>query len=237
MTWYQEWFGEAYLELYAHRDDEEARRQVAFFREHVGGVDGVILDLACGTGRHLTELNAEGYDAVGCDLSFTLLRTGIDEYGPLPVARADMRALPFGSGSFNGLVNFFTSFGYFATEDENLRVVREMARVLRPGGVFLFDYLNVDRELDKLVERETIETPSGPVEIERWFDPRDRSFNKRITIGQKRYLERVRGYDLDEISTMFTSSGLSIREAFGDFDGTPFGAASPRLILVGSRAR
>jgi SAM-dependent methyltransferase len=237
MTWYQEWFGEAYLELYAHRDEQEARRQVAFFRGQAGDVDGVILDLACGTGRHLTELNAEGYVAVGCDLSFTLLRTGVSEHGPLPVARADMRSLPFCSGSFGGLVNFFTSFGYFASEDENLQVVREMARVLRAGGVFLFDYLNVDRELEKLVERESIDTPSGPVQIERWFDPRDRSFNKRITIGQKRYLERVRGYDLDEISTMFTNSGLSIRKAFGDFHGAPFDAASPRLILVGSRAR
>ena len=237
MTWYQEWFGEEYLELYAHRDEHEARRQVAFFHEHFGRVDGAILDLACGTGRHLTELNGEGYLAVGCDLSFTLLRTGIDEHGPLPVARADMRALPFCSRSFDGLVNFFTSFGYFATEEENLQVVHEMARVLRIGGRFLFDYLNVDRELEKLVERETIATPSGQVEIERWFDPRDRSFNKRITIGQKRYLERVRGYDLNEISTMFTSSGLSIRNAFGDFDGAPFDAASPRLILVGSRGR
>jgi len=237
MTWYREWFGEEYLELYAHRDEHEARRQVAFFRERFADVDGVILDLACGTGRHLTELNSEGYVAVGCDLSFTLLRAGIDEHGLLPVARADMRSLPFCSGSFSGLVNFFTSFGYFATEEENLQVVREMARVLCVGGIFLFDYLNVDRELEKLVESETLETPSGPVQIERWFDPRDRSFNKRITIGQKRYLERVRGYDLDEISTMFTSSGLSIREAFGDFDGAPFDAASPRLILVGSRAR
>jgi len=237
MTWYQEWFGEEYLELYAHRDEHEARRQAAFFREHVGSVDGLILDLACGTGRHLVELNEMGYAAIGCDLSFTLLRTGIDEHGSLPVARADMRALPFGDDSFGGLVNFFTSFGYFATEDENMQVVREMARVLRPGAVFLFDYLNVDRELEKLVERESIETPSGRVEIERWFDPRDRSFNKRITIGQKRYLERVRGYDLDEISTMFISSGLSIHQAFGDFDGAPFNAASPRLILVGSRAR
>jgi SAM-dependent methyltransferase len=235
MTWYQEWFGEEYLELYAHRDEHEARQQVLFFGEHFGRVDGVILDLACGMGRHLTELNGAGFDAVGCDLSFTLLRTGIDEYGPLPVARADMRSLPFCSASFAGLVNFFTSFGYFATEDENRQVVREMARVLRPGGVFLFDYLNVDRELDKLVERETRETPSGSVQIERWFDPRDRSFNKRITIGQKRYLERVRGYDLEEISTMFTSSGLSIRQAFGDFQSAPFDAGSPRLILVGSR--
>ena len=237
MTWYQEWFGEEYLELYAHRDEHEARRQVAFFREHVGRAAGVILDLACGTGRHLTELNAEGYDAVGCDLSFTLLRTGIDEHGSLPVARADMRALPFCNASFGGLVNFFTSFGYFATEDENQQVVREMARVLCPGAVFLFDYLNVDRELEKLVERETCETPSGRVEIERWFDPRDRSFNKRITIGQKRYLERVRGYDLAEISTMFASCHLTIRAAFGDFDGSAFDTASPRLILVGSKSR
>jgi SAM-dependent methyltransferase len=236
MTWYREWFGEEYLELYAHRDEHEARRQVLFFHEHFGDVDGVILDLACGMGRHLTEFNGAGFNAVGCDLSFTLLRTGIDEYGPLPVARADMRSLPYCSGSFAGLVNFFTSFGYFATEEENLSVVREMARVLRPDGVFLFDYLNVDRELDKLVERETRDTPSGKVEIERWFDPRDRSFNKRITIGQKRYLERVRGYDLNEISTMFTSSGLSIRQVFGDFAGAPFDAASPRLILVGSKA-
>jgi len=237
MTWYREWFGEEYLELYAHRDEHEARQQVAFFRKHFANVDGVILDLACGMGRHLKELNCSGYAAAGCDLSFTLLRAGIDEYGPLPVARADMRSLPFCSGSFGGLVNFFTSFGYFASEEENLQVVREMARVLRPGGVFLFDYLNVDRELEKLCERETQETPSGRVEIKRWFDAGDRSFNKQITIGQKRYLERVRGYDLAEISTMFTSSGLTISEAFGDFHGAPFDATSPRLILVGSKAR
>lgn len=235
MTWYQEWFGEEYLELYSHRDEHEAKRQVGFVRAQFGDVAGVILDLACGTGRHLDELLADGYRAVGCDLSLTLLRTGIRDYGLLPVARADMRALPFCTGSFGGLVNFFTSFGYFATEQENMHVVSEMARVVRPGGIFLFDYLNVDRELQKLVERETRETDLGRVDIERWFDARDRSFNKRITIGEKRYLERVRGYDLAEITTMFTSSGLAIRAVFGDFDGASFDAASPRLILVGSR--
>lgn len=237
MTWYQEWFGEDYLELYSYRDENEARQQVAFFHDEFGDVEGAVLDLACGTGRHMQELQSAGYRVVGCDLSFTLLRTGRDEYGAMPVARADMRSLPFCSGSFAGLVNFFTSFGYFATEEENLQVVREMARVLDDGAVFLFDYLNVHRELDKLVQRETRETPMGLVKIERWFDPSDRSFNKRITIGQRRYLERVRGYDLDEIAVMFTSSNLAIRKAFGDFDGAPFRRESPRLILVGSRGR
>src|SRR5438132_10679889 len=143
MAWYQEWFGEEYLELYAHRDEAEARDQVEFFQQQCGTVRGEVLDLACGMGRHMTILNAAGYRAVGCDLSFTLLRTGIKEYGPMPVARADMRSLPYCSGSFGGLVNFFTSFGYFATEEENGRVVDEMARVLADGAVFLFDYLNV----------------------------------------------------------------------------------------------
>ena len=236
MAWYQEWFGEEYLELYSHRDENEARQQVAFFREQCGAIAGPVLDLACGMGRHMQELQADGYHAVGCDLSYTLLRTGTREYGPMPVVRADMRRLPFGDGVFAGLVNFFTSFGYFATEEENALVVSEMARVLRPGAEFLFDYLNVHRELDKLVQREARDTPMGRVQIERWFDGHDRSFNKRITIGEKRYLERVRGYDLDEISGMFAACNLSIRSAFGNFDGTKFDHSSPRLILVGTRA-
>lgn len=237
MTWYQEWFGEEYLELYSHRDENEARQQVGFFRDHLGSLDGPILDLACGMGRHLQELNSHGYRAVGCDLSYTMLATGRREYGPIPVARADMRRLPFCSDSFAALVNFFTSFGYFATEEENLQVVQEMSRVLRHHGAFLFDYLNVHRELDKLIQRESRTAPMGEVLIERWFDPSDRSFNKRITIGQKRYLERVRGYDLDEISVMFASCNLSIRSAFGDFDSRPFDRTSPRLILLGMKER
>jgi hypothetical protein len=55
-------------------------------------------------------------------------------------------------------------------------------RVLKQNAVFLFDYLNLHRELQRLIER--------------WYDPSDRSFNKWITIGPQRYLERVRGYDL-----------------------------------------
>lgn len=237
MAWFQEWFGEEYLELYSYRDEDEARHQVAFFKSQCGAVHGPLLDLACGKGRHIAELRAAGYQPIGCDLSFALLLAGREEYGSMPVARADMRNLPFCSNTLAGLVNFFTSFGYFSREEENVQVVSEMARVLAKGAVFLFDYLNVQRELRQLVQRETRTTPIGEVLIERWFDPTDRSFNKRITIGQKRYVERVRGYDLDEISMMFTGAGLSIRTAYGDFDGAPFSPESPRLILVGTKSR
>lgn len=237
MTWYSEWFGEEYLDLYSHRDEEEARKHVTFFRSQFGMIRGPILDLACGQGRHIREFRTAGYQVTGCDLSWILLRHGIIDLGPMPVARADMRVLPFADGTFDGLVNFFTSFGYFDEAEENLRTVREMARVLSNGAPFLFDYLNVHRELERLVEREEKTNEKGTVLIERWFDSASRTFNKRITIGERRFLERVKGYDLDEITAIFAAGGMAIREVYGDFDGGDFGAESPRLILLGTRRR
>lgn len=235
MTWYREWFGEDYLELYSYRDAQEAKEHALFFKHRVGGTDAPLLDLACGMGRHIAEFEALGYDVVGCDLSYVLLRTGIARHGAMPLVRADMRQLPFEDGAFGGLVNFFTSFGYFDSPQEDAQTLREMARVLRSGAPILFDYLNVSRELGRLVEREEREVDGERVLLERWFDIGSRTFNKRITIGDRRFLERVRGYDVDEIISLFTAAGFAIREICGDFDGAAYDSRSPRLILTGAK--
>ncbi|MBI2213102.1 MAG: class I SAM-dependent methyltransferase [Acidobacteria bacterium] len=235
MTWYREWFGEDYLELYSYRDADEARGQASFVREIFGAVDGTLLDLASGMGRHIDELRRLGYSVTGCDLSYVLLRHGLGKHGDMPVVRADMRSLPFRAESFAGLVNFFTSFGYFDSAEEDADALGEMRRVLRPGAPVLFDYLNVRRELERLVEREEREIDGEHVAIERWFDAASSTFNKRITIGGRRFIERVRGYDLDEMSRLFVGAGFAIRDVYGDFSGAPFSDGSPRLILAGTR--
>ncbi|MCG8467493.1 MAG: methyltransferase domain-containing protein, partial [Gemmatimonadetes bacterium] len=133
--WFRDWFGDAYLELYPHRDEEEAAAGVELFRRETGLTGSErVLDLACGAGRHLERLRRSGLEATGLDLSAALLeearvRPGVD--GRL--VRADMRALPFADGAFGGLVNFFTSFGYFMTPAEDAAVLDEVRRVLRPG--------------------------------------------------------------------------------------------------------
>jgi SAM-dependent methyltransferase len=236
MTWYKEWFGEEYLELYSYRDEAEARQQVTFFQQHFPHTEGEILDLACGKGRHISEFLARGYRAVGSDLSYTLLRAGRTDDGALPVACADMRRLPFRNETFAALVSFFTSFGYFEDEQENLRAVEEMSRVMRRGAPFLFDYLNVERELTRMTRLEVRETESGPAEIERWFDSSERVFNKRITIGSRRFLERVRAYSVEELCSLFRAAKLTVRSVCGDFDGSPFDKNSPRLVILGRRA-
>ena len=237
--WFRDWFGRAYLELYPHRDEEEAARAVALYRERTGLAAGArVLDLACGAGRHLQRLRAADLQAVGIDLSAPLLdaaraRPGVDG----SIVRADMRRLPFAAGTFDGLVNFFTSFGYFLTPEEDIEVLREIRRVLRPGAPFLMDYLHAAWVIDRLDPESVGEINGTPVRQTRWVEG-DQVF-KRIEIGgtagrePEVYHERVRLYSPDALRTLLREQGLEATNTFGGYDGTPFRGDSARLLLMG----
>jgi SAM-dependent methyltransferase len=151
MAWYKEWFGEEYLGLYSHRDEQEAEAHVDFVERQLGDVwPRAVLDLACGAGRHTAALRRRGYRTLGIDLSLTLL---VHASG-LPRVAGDMRCLPFSAGSFDWVLNFFTSFGYFEKERENFQVLEEIVRVLAPGGRFLIDIMNTAHTLRHLQPRE-----------------------------------------------------------------------------------
>lgn len=240
MAWYKEWFGEEYLELYAHRDSAEAEEHVTFVEELVfaGARPRRVLDLACGAGRHTAVLARRGYSVVGVDLSLVLLGQGPD----LPRAAGDMRNLPFAPGSFDAVLNFFTSFGYFETERENFRVLEEVVRVLAPGGRFVLDLMNPEPVISNLEPRQLVETEGRRIEIERWYDETAKRINKRIRIRPDRgpersFLESVRAYREEEVTTGLEWAGLEVTRRFGGFSGDPYRRDSPRLILVGHKPR
>jgi ubiquinone/menaquinone biosynthesis C-methylase UbiE len=242
--WYRESFGEDYLIVYRHRTLSAAEREVRRMIGWLGLPAGArVLDVGCGTGRHALALGKLGYRVTGLDLSETLLtharrlapEMGIDWH------LGDMREMPFPANRFDAVVNWFTTFGYFATDAENARVLGEIARVLKPGGRFLIDYLNpahVRRHLVPLSER--LDEPTGcRIREERAI--RDGRVIKRITVtppaGQpRRYVESVRLYGLDVFRRMAREAGLSIQQVRGDYDGAAYDAeTSERLILIGGK--
>lgn len=239
MAWYKEWFGEEYLELYAHRDAGEADRHLDFVERHVRSREEerprAVLDLACGAGRHTAALRRRGYRTLGVDLSLTLLAVP----PRVPCVAGDMRRLPFAAETFDWILNFFTSFGYFEHERENFRVIEELHRLLTPGGRFLIDFLNRDRVLAHLEAREVREIKGRRVEIERWYDAATRRINKRMHLsgseGAGTYLESVRAYSRDEVTIGLRWAGLEVDALFGNFTGEPFDRDSERLILVGHK--
>lgn len=236
--WFRDWFGEAYLALYPHRDEEEAAAGVRLFREQADPGPGArVLDLACGAGRHLARLVAAGYDALGIDLSAPLLAQAAARGLRGRLVRADMRALPFGDARFGAVVNFFTSFGYFTTPEQDLRVVREIRRVLAPGGRFLIDYLNARRVRETLVPRSETEADGRRVVQTRWLE--GDQVVKRIEIQglgdepPEIYFERVRLYEPERLVALLDRGGLRVEARFGSYTGGAPGPRAPRCLLVG----
>ncbi len=236
MAWYQEWFGEEYLDLYAHRDSDEADRHVDFLESQFITKPRAILDVACGAGRHTAALRKRGHRALGLDLSKVLLAEGKG----LPRVNGDMGCLPFPDQTFDWVVNFFTSFGYFESEEENRQVLVEMRRVLSSDGRLMMDLFNRDYVLSRLVAKEKRVLRGQEVEIERWYDPEQERINKRIRIHtspetSRSFLESVRAYRASEVIESAREAGLETLSTMGNFAGEPFGPESPRFILIAKR--
>ena len=96
-----------------------------------------LLELACGTGRLLRALRAEGRAVIGVDQSAAMLEAGAPG-GLADVHVGDVFALPFPDGAFDGAYCFrFTN--HYADLSGFLR---ECSRVLRPGGRLVFDTMS-----------------------------------------------------------------------------------------------
>lgn len=91
-----------------------------------------IIDVPCGWGRHVDVLRRRDFTVFGFDRAMWYLSLAQSRAN----AAADMRALPIRSGAIGGILNLWTSFGFFDDEG-NRETLREWARVLRPGGRLL----------------------------------------------------------------------------------------------------
>lgn len=240
--WWREWFNHLYLDVYAHRSDEEAEMEIAaaLAVSPIQSQDR-ILDLCCGAGRHCRALRRAGFHRViGLDYSLPLLQYAAAESPYASYIRGDMRLLPFHDGGMDAVFSFFTSFGYFTTNLENLAVLHEIARVLRSNGPFLLDYLNpvhVRRTFTPISEKK-----EGDYTIREYrsLTPDGERIEKKIIIenwGGKDHIfhESVQLYDYDQMREMLHSADLQVDGILGAFDQSPFQENSERMILYGRK--
>lgn len=240
--WYVAAFGADYPAVYPHRDLGSARREVSYLLE--SGVEGRVLDLCCGFGRHTLALLEEGLDVLGVDLSPELLARSADLPGGAGLAgrllRADARAVPCRDGSFDAVLNLFSSFGYFGERGDG-QVLDEIARLVRPGGRVVLDLMNPARIRTALVPSSSREVQGGVLEERRSLVDGGRRVTKEVRLvspdGTTRsWREDVRMYEHDELLELASARGLELVGAAGEFDGSPFGPDSPRQLLHLHRA-
>jgi SAM-dependent methyltransferase len=197
-----------------------------------------ILDLACGTGRHANRLAALGHRLTGVDLMegfLELARKEAAEKGlPVRYLQGDMRRTAF-QEAFDRVMLLFTAFGYFDDQD-NLLVLKNVWRALRPGGLFITDTMNRDVVL-KNFQPVHVTEKDGNLMIDRnSFDSLNGLFyNQRVVIrdGIRRDKPfKIRLYNPTEFAALLRQAGLEVVAMYGGFDAQPVSAESRRLVVL-----
>ncbi|OGN91170.1 MAG: methyltransferase type 11 [Chloroflexi bacterium RBG_13_48_10] len=197
-----------------------------------------ILDLACGFGRHANCLAALGHTVTGIDLTPGFLEIARQDAEKRNVSviyqQGDMRLITF-DDKFDRLMLLFTSFGYF-TDEENLQVLINARRALKPGGLLIFDTLNRDALLKDMRPYSVIEK-DGNLMIDRLsFDGlQGRFYNNRIVIRDGVRKDKpffIRLYNPNEIETMLTQAGLKLHHIFAGLEGKEFSSDARRMVVI-----
>ncbi|MEJ7611593.1 MAG: methyltransferase domain-containing protein [Ferruginibacter sp.] len=241
-TWFKGWFNSPYYhQLYAYRDKKEAAdfidKLILRLKPPVGAT---MLDVACGKGRHSMQLAEKGFDVTGIDLSHESIREALKhESDNLHFYEHDMR-LPFWINYYRYAFNFFTSFGYFNTQREHDNAIRTISQALKPGGIFVMDFLNVNYSEKRGIEETEKQLGAAKYSICKWTDRGH--FYKKITVEDPalakplQYTEKVSKFSLNDFEKMFARQSLEITEVYGDYHFNTYHAqTSPRLIMIAEK--
>ncbi len=206
-----------------------------------------ILDAPCGAGRHSFELSKRGHNIVGLDFSSYLLKQAKNKIprfqfrGTKPVfVRGLLQQLPFPADSFDYIVCLFSSYGYGESDDENIFVMQEFNRVLRPGGKVLIDVMNRHFIVPRLNSVYESVQSNLKVREERSFSNNGRRLHNCINVedsnGAKRqYYYRPWLFNGWELSLFATQAGLSVDAVYGNFQADPYTENSERAMLVAGK--
>lgn len=233
-----EWFARdfdrpEYFDIYRNKEAEAFEEGPA-----LAGLLGLppgalVLDLPCGWGRLSPFLAARGHAVVGGDLSLRNLRRRAEEH-PGPAVRLDLRRLPFRSACADAVLCAYTSWGYFATAEENQAQLDGFARLLKPGGVLLLDLVG-----RAFLENAIALAPSGWYEVEeggvryrervRWTEGRRRVLTERAYHGT-RFRHDIWIPTHQEVCAALGAAGLRLGDAWGGLGGEPWAPLAERWI-------
>jgi len=157
---------------------------------------GPICDLGCGPGQIARYLHRQGVQTLGIDLSPNMVAEAGRLNPEIPFHQGDMLSLPDAEYSYGGIAAFYCII--HIPRERVVDALREMKRVLKPGGILLVTF-HVGSEIKHLDE--WWEKPVNldfayyqPAEMETWlieagFDPEEtlvREPNPAVEVATRR---------------------------------------------------
>lgn len=229
-----------------HPDYEKmAERIINIYEEKGAKESGLVLDLACGTGKLTCALLDKGADVIGTDLSPEMLMQARDAcmqkgHSPLLLCQ-DMRELDL-YGTVDVTVCATNSLNYLENEGELERVFSLVHNFLTPGGLFFFD-INSLYKFEKLYGENTYVFENEGVFCvwENQYEAEEGVCDFRLTMFEKERSGRYRRLEEEQSQTYFAEelvekllkkTGFELIEKAGDLEGGAVNEESADLFYV-----
>jgi SAM-dependent methyltransferase len=231
------------------------RRDVPFWLRMSGAVQGPVLELGCGTGRVTMPLAHEGVHVVGVDRSAEMLARAVrrkrrQRRGVRPdLTRADIRALPFGSGAFQMAIAPYGILQSLLSERDLAATLREVARVVQPDGIFGLELVADLPAWGEYAKRISLRGRRGTRGAHVTLIESVRQERRRqLTIFDQEFVERrgsltrrhrfaltFRTLSVPQMTRRLAAAGFSIEAVLGDYQGGPWDRRADVWIILARR--
>jgi D-alanine-D-alanine ligase len=226
--WWRDIFNANYLRTDGDvvEDPDITEAEIDAFLELVDvAPESCILDLCCGQGRHLLELARRGFSNLyGVDRSHYLIsrakRVARQQGFAATFREGDARKLRFRDNTFDLVYLAGNSFGYFESAEDDIAVLAELRRILKPSGQLLIDFTDGD------FLRRNFEQRSWEWIDKNYFVCRERTLSrdnerlisrevithsKKGVVADQFYAERL--YNADQLGGLLSDNGFEVQLA------------------------
>lgn len=190
-------------------------------------VPTTLLELGCGTGSFTLRMRQKGYDVLGTDCSYEMLKMARKKAKVQKIRcefdLQDMRALELAE-QFDCVVSVCDSMNYMTDEFDLVSAFEGVYKVLKPGGIFLFD-MKTENFYKGLGENVYVdETPVGDYVWKNYYDEvnRDNRYELDIYIKHRKnnyikYTEEhlQHAFTKDEVISCAAKCGFDVKEILG----------------------
>ncbi|MBK8183185.1 MAG: class I SAM-dependent methyltransferase [Candidatus Competibacteraceae bacterium] len=202
-----------------------------------------VLDCPCGYGRHTNGLSLRGLRVTGADINSEHLGAAAElTAGRGDLVRLvveDMRLMSY-QQEFDAAINMFFSFGFFDSHYDNMKVLENFYRALKPGGRFLMHTdVSMSRVMSgkyKFSEQRPL-TNGGVLHINEQYDSQTRRINGEWILTKEGEEERltpysVRVFSFQEFEAWCHEVGFKKVVGYGDWTGSPLDDDSEDMMVV-----
>ncbi len=199
-----------------------------------------VIDLSCGTGSLLKNLDLKNTAFTGCDLSVSMLRQAAAKNiaGIRGFCCSDFTALPFREASFNIAVALYDSVNYLLDEAQVCLFLLEANRILKPGGLLIFDAVTpyiCNTAFKDFQETQYFDETTG-YDRRSWYDAAEQIQYNEFTMHledktcEELHVQKIR--KIKEWTRLVKSSPLKLEAVYADYTQRPARRKSERAHFI-----